>query len=287
MGDLLIGSVYPPSLGNIQKMMVGTEQVWPRQIEVITEYWAGLPVVVSTMLFGQADATHNDPRALYFNSMFTGVSPYDAPPTWYTGLTLDPSQYELGESKDGAEPVKWFSPLQTVNNPVLGITDANNITYNTTVLVRLKSNQALVKVMVFYSPPAVATYTPPLAQSYPKRMGSLLISSSGALQTKGVFHNSVDQHIGSIDFNSFEVRVTKVSGGQESPSKDSPLNTWLGRPPANAPLKWEAQNQSPNRLTLKVEVRNKSTQAIVSTWWIALYSQGSASLSKVSYSALP
>lgn len=203
------------------------------------------------------------------------------PASWLTGLDGVPTDYQLGVSTNGALPATWASisgfEAASVNfNP--------GVPGNCVLFVRRASNSDIVKQITYgtgITGPAV--YTPPPEGPQPNRMGSLIfLDSVNSIQTKGVFHNPINQTIGQIvSPASFEFRVNFVSGGFEGGSS-SPLNAWL-----SVPASYNSRNNASHYVTLKVEVRRMTDQVIVSTWWIRLNTDGANTNSFISYSAIP
>ena len=210
-------------------------------------------------------------------------SPFAGPQSWLLGLPLQSGFYELGGTIDGTLPTVWHPTTSSnINTPVLSLACPEGSLFEANVWVRRVANQAIVKQIIFGNGvPGVPIYTPPAEGSPPNRMGSLIfLNAPNMLQTKDVFHNAVNQFIGTLVASAFEFRVNFVSGAFEGGSS-SPLNTWM-----SVAASYNARTSGSNYVTLKVEVRRQSDQAIVSTWWIRLDTNGGNTNSWISYSPI-
>jgi hypothetical protein len=237
MGDLLIGSVYPPSLGNIKKMMVGDEQVWPRPDPLIIENWPALFNVfgVTPYVFGnfQLNPSTPDPTKVYsgtndgLGGTIYDTSPVPSTGTWYTGLKLPAGSYELGEAQNGGAASSWHPTTGDlfINTPLT--INVNSSPYNTTVYVREKSTQELRKIMVFGSGSTNAPVLRPPEGVLTPITGSLRFMKDGTVMggSEGqAAHNLLVGHWGGVGYS---VRINRADNNPYYNSGTSPLNRWF------------------------------------------------------------
>jgi hypothetical protein len=282
MGDLLIGDVYPPSLGRINKMMVGDVQVWPRPDPLIIENWPPLLSVLgfTPYVFGKLA---NDPQTPTAEGVYVGsndglggsnYSPHNAPSTWHTGLKLPPGLYELGEAHSGGYPVVWNNPVgqDFLSNALIVTAPAGS--YDTTVYVREAASQAIRKIMIFGTgidvPPSVQLPVGPITPT----VGSFRFMADGSIMGGTEGQASHTQRIGSWGGNGYSVRINKVDGAMYN-SGTSPLNKWfsvLNPSGSNQPYVCRMAAEGGGNVRwckFKVEVRNDST-SVITTYFVTL-----------------